>query len=233
MIAGIIFDKDGTLFDFNATWGAWTRGLLLAEAGNDPVLCARLAAALGYDMDGGRFLPGSIVIASTVEEVADVILTILPGRDKAALMTRMKAGSLDVPQIEAVPLKPYIAGLRDLGLTLGVVTNDAEGPARQHLASADVSDAFDFVAGYDSGHGAKPAPGPLLAFCAATGLDPVACVMVGDSTHDLHAGRAAGMMTVGVLTGPAPRAELAPLADIVLDDIGQIPGWLRRDRLIG
>jgi phosphoglycolate phosphatase len=33
VIKGIIFDKDGTLFDFNATWGAWTRGMLEAEAG--------------------------------------------------------------------------------------------------------------------------------------------------------------------------------------------------------
>ena len=50
VIAGILFDKDGTLFDFNATWSAWTRAMLVAEAGDDPILCERLAAALGYDM---------------------------------------------------------------------------------------------------------------------------------------------------------------------------------------
>ena len=49
--------------------------------------------------------------------------------------------------------------------------------------------------------------------------------MVGDSTHDLIAGRAAGMQTVGVLTGMA-EAELAPLADAVLPDIGHLPDWL-------
>jgi phosphoglycolate phosphatase len=50
--------------------------------------------------------------------------------------------------------------------------------------------------------------------------------MVGDSLHDLHAGRAAGMRTVGVLTGPAPRAELSPEADIVLGSIAELPDWL-------
>ena len=51
-------------------------------------------------------------------------------------------------------------------------------------------------------------------------------VMVGDSLHDLVAGRAAGMQTVGVLTGPACRDELAPCADVVLPDIGHLTTWL-------
>ena len=40
------------------------------------------------------------------------------------------------------------------------------------------------------------------------------------------AGRAAGMVTVAVLTGTAPEAELAPYADVVLPDIGYLPAWL-------
>ena len=50
--------------------------------------------------------------------------------------------------------------------------------------------------------------------------------MIGDSTHDLDSGRAAGMATVGVLTGLATRADLAPHADVVLADIGALPAWL-------
>jgi phosphoglycolate phosphatase len=50
--------------------------------------------------------------------------------------------------------------------------------------------------------------------------------MVGDSTHDLIAGRAAGMGTVAVLTGMASTSDLAPFADLVLPDIGHLPAWL-------
>ena len=50
--------------------------------------------------------------------------------------------------------------------------------------------------------------------------------MVGDSRHDLEAGRAAGMRTIAVLTGVAKRGDLAGHADVVLDDIGAIPAWL-------
>ena len=52
--------------------------------------------------------------------------------------------------------------------------------------------------------------------------------MVGDSRHDLISGRAAGMATVAVLTGIAGAGELAPHADVVLPDIGHLPGWLDR-----
>ena len=87
-------------------------------------------------------------------------------------------------------------------------------------------DRFAFVAGYDSGHGAKPAPGQCLAFARATGLAPAQVAMVGDSRHDLAAGRAAGMRTVAVLTGPARDDDLRPFADVVLPDIGHLPDWL-------
>jgi phosphoglycolate phosphatase len=85
---------------------------------------------------------------------------------------------------------------------------------------------FDFIAGSDSGFGAKPAPGMLLAFADHIGIDPGEIAMVGDSEHDLVAGRAAGMATVGVLTGVAGRQDLLPHADVVLPDIGYLADWL-------
>ena len=109
---------------------------------------------------------------------------------------------------------------------MGVATNDAEAPARANIAQLGATKQFDFIAGFDSGYGAKPEPGMLLAFAQQFNLDPQSCVMVGDSTHDLHAGRAAGMATVGVLTGLADQSELSPYADVVLPDIGHLPNWL-------
>lgn len=232
MLQGIIFDKDGTLFDFNATWGAWTREMLATEAGGDEALLQDLADAMGYDIVNRQFYPSSIVIAATASETADCILSVLPRQDKGALLARMNAAAAEVTQIEVVPLIPYFTALKASGLMLGIATNDAEAPARRHLERAGITAQFDFIAGYDSGHGGKPAPGQLFAFCDQTGISPQACAMVGDSTHDLHAGQAAGMRTIGVLTGPAPREELAPFADAVLSTIGDIPAWLKSENLI-
>jgi len=229
-LAGIIFDKDGTLFDFHATWGAWARGLLEELAGGDSAAARRLGTAIGFSFgEGGipgRFAPDSPVIAGTPETITEVLLPHLPRWRAAALVALMNARAAAAPQTPAVPLRPLLQGLRGRGLVLGLVTNDAEMPARAHLVAAGVAELFDFVAGYDSGHGAKPAPGQLLAFATALQIAPDRVAMVGDSTHDLRAGRAAGMLTLGVLTGLALHAELAPHADAVLPDIGALPAWL-------
>lgn len=221
----VLFDKDGTLFDFNATWVAWVEIMLGRWSSGDAALAGRLAAALDFDRAARRFRPGSVVIAGTPVDVATAVAPVL-GVAPGDLVARVNEEAAAAPMAEAVPLAPFLAGLAGAGLRLGVATNDAEAPARAHLARAGVEGAFDFIAGSDSGHGGKPAPGMLLAFAAAVGVDPARIVMVGDSTHDLHAGRAAGMQTVGVLTGPASADVLAPHADAVLPDIGHLPGWL-------
>ena len=225
-IRGLLFDKDGTLFDFEATWNVWTRGLLHEEAGGDPGRLASMARAVGYDLGRTAFDPDSPVIAGTADELAQRLLPHTNDRTPEALIARMNARAAAAPQVPAVPLAPLLDGLRAAGYRLGLATNDAAVPARAHLDQAGVLDRFDFVAGYDSGHGAKPGPGPCLAFAAALDLDPAACVMIGDSLHDLHAGRAAGMRTVAVLTGPATADTLAPHADVVLGSIGDLPAWL-------
>lgn len=225
-IRGVLFDKDGTLFDFRATWAAWSRRLLeelAKEAGTD---AGALGRAVGFDVATDTFAPDSAVIAHPVPEIAALLLPHLPGVDEADLVARMNALSATATLVPAVPLAPLFARFRAMGLRIGLVTNDGEAPARAHLAWAGIESSFDFVAGFDSGHGAKPAPGPLLAFARAEGLRPVEVVMVGDSRHDLIAGRAAGMATVAVLTGVAPAEELAPVADAVLPDIGHLPGWI-------
>ncbi|MBW7920899.1 MAG: HAD family hydrolase [Rubellimicrobium sp.] len=224
-IRGIVFDKDGTLFDFQATWAAWCRGVLDAESRGDAALAARMADALGFDLAAGLFRPDSMVIGHTSGEVAAELLHFLPGEDHATLLARLDAHAAQAPQQPMPGLAGVLGTLRARGLRLGVATNDSEAPARAHLREAGVEADFDFIAGFDSGHGGKPGPGQLLAFADATGLDPAACAMVGDSLHDLRAGRAAGMLTIGVLSGLAAREVLAPMADAVLGSIADLPGW--------
>ena len=226
VIRGVLFDKDGTLFDFHATWSRWSAALIAKLADGSAAKAAELAQAMAYDLSTGRFGRHSPVIAGTPPEIADLLLPHLPDLNLAALVTQMNLLAARAQMAEAVPLAPLLARLRARGLRLGLATNDAEGPARAHLASVGVAALFDFIAGSDSGHGGKPAPGMLLAFAAGLGLDPAEVLMVGDSAHDLIAGRAAGMMTAGVLTGPATADDLAPLADVVLPDIGHLPDWL-------
>jgi phosphoglycolate phosphatase len=225
-IHGVLFDKDGTLFDFEATWNAWAATMLTDLAAGDSDRAAALGARMGYDFAAQRFAPDSVVIAGTPDDILRLLLPGVPELTPLELTERLNSAAARAPQAEAVPLSPLIARLRGMGLKLGVATNDAEAPARAHLAGVGHEESFDFIAGYDSGFGGKPAPGMCLGFTQALGLAPASVLMVGDSAHDLLAGRAAGMRAVAVLTGMATRTDLAPLADYVLKDIGELPGLI-------
>ena len=225
MIRGIVFDKDGTLFDFRASWGRWAQGFI-AQLARDEDHARALAKAIGYLPDRNSFAPDSPVIAATAADIAAALLPHLDGYSQSSLTEAIDEAAAGVPMAEAVPLVPLFNALRARGLKLGVATNDSEVPARAHLDRHGLTPLVDFIAGWDSGHGAKPAPGMCLAFASATGLEPGQVLMVGDSLHDLDAGRAAGMRPVAVLTGIAKVGDLAPHAEVVLPDIGALPAWL-------
>jgi phosphoglycolate phosphatase len=227
MIDGLLFDKDGTLFDFRSSWGRWAAGFL-ASVARDADHARQLGEAIGFDVATLTFAPDSPVIAATAADIAAALAPLLPGETVEGLTARIDQTAGSAPMAQAVPLRPLLTAFREMGLKLGLATNDSETPARQHLAAHGITDCFDFIAGYDSGHGAKPGPGMCLAFARDLGLDPSRVAMVGDSRHDLEAGRAAGMRTVAVLTGIAGRADLEGHADVVLPDIGAIPDWLDR-----
>ncbi len=226
MITGLLFDKDGTLFDFQLSWSGFARDLLLDLAGGDTGFAADMGARIGFDTGTLSFAPDSCLIAGTDEDVVAALLPVLLGTTAVELKTRISLAAAHAPMVEAVPLKPLLAALRGLGIRLGVATNDSEHAAKAHLAETGILDCFDSVYGFDSGFGAKPGPGMCKAFADRFDLDPGLVLMIGDSLHDLHAGRAAGMRAVGVLTGMADAKTLAPHADMILPDIGVLPGLL-------
>ena len=230
-LRGVLFDKDGTLFDFEATWRSATLTLLERLAPGDTARQALIGAAVGFEHATGRFAGGSPLVSGSVGEIARALAPLLPGIDEAMIEALGNAAAREMGTSHLVPAAPdlpaLLDGLRDDGLALGVATHDSVAAAHAHLSAVDALTRFDFVCGYDSGHGLKPGPGMVLAFAEACGLAPAEIVMVGDSTHDLGAARAAGAaLAIGVLTGPATAEDLAPLADAVLGSIAELPAFL-------
>lgn len=228
-IKGLLFDKDGTLFDFQATWGVWCAGFIKDVSKEDKTVAKALAKAMDYDMENEVFFPSSVMITNSMDGIMDAVHSALPHWDRAALTDYVIETGSKAPQTPVTELAPLLDKFRARGLKVGLATNDNEVAGRAHLSSVKILEYFDFVSGCDSGYGAKPDPGMLLGFADAVGLKPSEIAMVGDSTHDLKAGRAAGMVNIAVLTGPAVAKDLAPYADVVLQDISEIPEWLGLD----
>ncbi|MEM7524301.1 MAG: HAD family hydrolase [Pseudomonadota bacterium] len=232
-IKGALFDKDGTLIDFTATWRGMVEDMITEYADGDDALAGALGAAIGYDVATGLFLPGSPIVADTTDEVARLLAALLPGRsaDEIESDANRRAAGIGAGDLLAPVdgLRGAMERLSAMGISLGVGTHDSEAAARAHADKIGVADLICFYAGYDSGHGLKPGPGMPNAFCEAIDAAPADVVMVGDSIHDLGAGNSAGVAaSVGVLTGPASEAELAPEADIVLPSVADLPDYLRR-----
>lgn len=225
MIKGILFDKDGTLLDFHATWMPAYR--VAAEAvsrgAGRPELRDRLLEAGGFDPGSGRCDPGSPLGSGGNADIAGLWAQEC-GLDDPDRVTRqieiIFAREVAACAVAVGELPPLLARLRQRGLHLGVATMDSESLAHETLARVAVDGHLSFVCGYDSGYGKKPGPGMVNAFCEVLSVRPEEVLVVGDTLHDMHMGRAAGAgLVVGVLTGAGTREILELHCDHVLEDV--------------
>ncbi len=230
-VAGILFDKDGTLLRYDESWGPVNReAARIASAGNQKLEHSLLLAA-GMDPVSGHTRADSLLAAGNAAEIAAGFVAAGSPLETAEL-TRL-LDDLFVRATEwAVPvtdLGSFFGRLKQSGFKLGVASSDNEQSIRQTAIRFGFAEHLDFVAGYDSGHGVKPGPGMLLGFCSAVGLQPAQVAMVGDNNHDMHMGEAAGAgIKVAVLTGTGSRATLQDAADLCLDDITELEALLPR-----
>lgn len=110
------------------------------------------------------------------------------------------------------------------GLQLACLTNKPGAFARPLLAAKGLDGFFGQVFGGDAFARKKPDPLPLLATCQALGTTPAQTLMIGDSSNDAQAARAAGCPVVLVSYGynhGRPVADAAP--DAVIDSLDQWP----------
>ena len=226
----ILFDKDGTLVDFNGTWLTLYRKLALEVANGDFSLADHLLEIGGFDFAAGRFVAGSELAAGTT----DTIVRLWINEDSGSAFDFWKA-RLDHAFTEEGPAAavavPYLAEtltqLHSQGRKLAVVTNDLERAAENTVVKFGVRHLFSAILGYDSVKNPKPAADPVHLACSIFGVEPGAAIVVGDNLHDLDMARAAGAgAAIGVLTGTTGRDALAARADAVLPSIADLPAWL-------
>ena len=213
-----ILDKDGTLLDFHATWDA---AVAAAFGVIDEQVRQEAADNFGFDLAGGRILPDASFIAGTVD---DMRLLLEPYVDMAVFVDAMVAAS-EATLTAMEGAHSLIADLRFRGIPMAVATNDNAEIAASQMAQLGWSDDMAAVIGANSGHGAKPGPGMVVAAAAACGVDPTQAVMVGDSSHDLLAARAAGALAVQI--GDDPKA--APHAHVRIASLAEVAALVSTD----
>ena len=193
-LRAVIFDLDGTLVDSAPD--------LLAAAN-------RLLAALGRPALDIVAIKGMIGdgVPRLVERVLAATGGVPVGRALDDAVEQFYALYMQAP---AALTKAYPGALSALealhrrGIVLGVCTNKPAQAAQAILKDLGFAPFLSGLSGGDSAGVRKPDPGHVLDAAARMGCAPAGTVMVGDGEHDIHAGKAAGLlMTIAVTHGYA------------------------------
>jgi phosphoglycolate phosphatase len=232
-IRGVLFDKDGTLFDFHRSWAPINLAAGLHGAAGDELLRVKLLGIGGVDPVTGIAKADGLFAAGNAAEIAEAWVAAGSPFGVDALTAALDRVFLDGAgsMVPAADLPALFGRLKAQGLKLGVASSDSALAVREAAERFGFAPFLDFSCGYDSGFGHKPTEGMPLAFCRTVGLAPAAIAVVGDNAHDMEMGRRAGVaLRVGVLTGTGSRQTLKAHADAVIAGIGELEALLGLSR---
>lgn len=105
-----------------------------------------------------------------------------------------------------------VAELERRGYLLAIVTSKHRRAALRGMELCGIVSHFDVIVTPEDVREPKPHPEPVLFALEKLGVRPEEALFVGDSPHDIAAGRAAGTRTAGVLWGPFPHEALEKAA---------------------
>ena len=230
----VVFDKDGTLIDFEAMWGrravAWVEHLV-AEIG-DESLRSVLYDSLGYDVQRQRTRPQSPLAIATTRQLRTIAAAVLyrrgmPWTEAEDRTRHIFADHTDLPLADLIRPTGDVVGLLERlqarGVRVAIITTDYRAETEETLHLMGIAPLVDQVLCGDDGLPWKPAPDTLLIACKRLGIAPERVAVVGDTVADLLMARRAGAgLSVAVLTGAGEREQLAVYADVALNSIDEI-----------
>lgn len=115
-----------------------------------------------------------------------------------------------------------LISLKEQGFTLAAVSNRMRESLLKSLKHVGILDYFDIVVGADDVNNPKPHKDHVLAALQKLGVEPENAYMVGDTDHDILAGKSAGVKTIGVTYGWLGQDIKKYKPDYVIDDIEQL-----------
>ena len=227
-VKAIIFDKDGTLIDFDAFWVAVSVkaiGDVLAQCGADRALLTAILEAFGV-RDGVTDLNG-VLCKGTYEQMGEIVYRILREGGCELSCDEVVRLVLDAynRNSDAGEVKPtcpeladVLADLKERGIKLAVVTTDNRRITDLCLAKLGIAELFDHIYTDDGDAPTKPDPACAVDFCRRVGVEKTkdTVVMVGDTMTDVRFAQNSGITAVALARSEQSRAVLAPHADAVI-----------------
>ena len=217
-IQALCFDVDGTLSDtddqFVIRLAGWLKLARRLFPEHDPLPFARRVVMTTESPGNALFgLPDRLGMDEEFAALGDFIYRMGLGKSPRPFL--LIEGVQQVLQ----ELKPRYP--------LSIVSARGQRSTLHFLEQFDLLPNFQCVVTGQTCQYTKPYPHQILWAAEQMGVKPEACLMIGDTTVDIRAGRAAGAQTVGVLCGFGEEAELRQAgADLILATTADLPGVL-------
>lgn len=191
-IRTVLFDLDGTLIDSVR---------LILDSYHHTLSAHGLPPRSDEDWLRGVGTPLSVQLAEWRDE---------PGKLDALIATYREYNLKHHDRMVTVypGVVDAVRRIREAGAATGLVTSKNRLGALRGLTLARLEAMMDVLVCADEVTNPKPHPEPVEKAVALLGADPAATLYVGDSIHDMHSGRAAGVRTAAVLWGPFGRSHL-------------------------
>lgn len=226
---GLLFDKDGTLIDFEKTWTNIFFDLARHAAKGDEKKMKALLERSGYDFTNQRFSGDGLLATGNIYDMIELWYPGLSPEEQQAKISEQTAYSASKVNDYLTPIEGVgdtLHVLKKAGFKLGIATNDSEAGARRNTEQLGWDGLFDLILGFDSVENPKPAGDQVRRFAQFCTTTPARIAMIGDNSIDMNAARDGGAYAIGVLSGNGMRKQLEPLADQVLSSVNDLPRWL-------
>ncbi|XP_062621462.1 uncharacterized protein LOC134283041 [Saccostrea cucullata] len=229
----VIFDKDGTLIDFQSLWIPWTKKFVvrLQEAAGLSGIENKLYDILGFCTKQQKLVPGMLAEATTPQiKVEMTKMLVAEGMNEADVKKILERvwteGNVRNPEeLKKIgELETLFKILQKNNVKIALITSDNRKGTDELLDELGLTEYFEYViCGDDPDSEPKPSPYNALKICEKLGVDPADTVMVGDTKTDMLLGKSAKLgWSVGVLSGVGQTGDLLPHADHIVEDIEDI-----------
>ena len=236
-LRGIIFDKDGTLFNYAQVW-AEVLGEAINQAfeamGKSEQTPAKIAMLklMGIDTEG-NCIPKGLVFTHKKHLIVKRFLLyclrykIKPFKAFKVYLENVKNSEILIEEklktLDFSVQQELFCCLKSKGYHIGVITSDTTSSTRIFLNLMGIGEMVDFLSARDSQYKKKPHPQAFEAFCSRFSLAPEQVALVGDTQTDMKlAHNAKAGYTIALLSGSNDAKNLNRLSDVVYDDISSL-----------
>ncbi len=231
-VKAVIFDKDGTVLDFDGFWlpvAVKATEIIMSKLGVIDVPSAAVLKSMGV-VDGIASIKGSLCFG-TYRDMAEDMNSVFKKYGYSFdtdMLTELTVdayhGSIDAGEIKPTcpNIEEVMQYLKSKDIKIVLVTSDGPAVTAECLKGLKIDKYFDVVFTDDGTHPNKPDPFMINKLCEDYGFSKGEVVMVGDTLADMNFAINGGIRSVGLAKSEENKAILLEKTDMVVPDISYL-----------